>query len=310
MLNDVLETCRYVANNSQFVSVDKQRVEEVAKELNNGAHWLESSPYGLLDYPTEDLVNFWLIYISIGGFSFWGKPKWTVETEEGALDGAFAIMYILIHQLKKDKSFLQNEKLSFDEFAKLLDGNVEIPLLKQRYDNFIYINEQVAENMNGNFYNYIKDIHTDTELFDVIIEQFPRVFVDKATYKGKGVYFFKLAQLLVSDILHIRQIKENIPVDYSHLVGCADYKIPQVLRNLGILVYSKELSDIIDNGVEIDAGSNYEVEIRANTIVAINALNDRIKDACPIETNDSIWLKGQDKSQNPKPYHLTRTRYY
>ena len=58
---------------------------------------------------------------------------------------------------------------------------------------------------------------------------------------------YKLAQLLTSDILHIRELKENIKVDYSHLVGCADYKIPQVMRGLGILEYNRKLADIIDN---------------------------------------------------------------
>ena len=87
--------------------------------------------------------------------------------------------------------------------------------------------------MNGNFYEFIKDITIDMELFNIIIKYFPN--------------FNDVAQLLTSDILHIREIKENIKVDYSNLVGCADYKIPQVMRGLGILEYGVELSELIDN---------------------------------------------------------------
>ena len=100
--------------------------------------------------------------------------------------------------------------------------------------------------MNGNFYEFIKDITIDMELFNIIIKYFPN-FNDERKYKEKTVYFYKLAQLLTSDILHIREIKENIKVDYSNLVGCADYKIPQVMRGLGILEYGVELSELIDN---------------------------------------------------------------
>jgi len=62
----------------------------------------------------------------------------------------------------------------------------------------------------------IKNINTDIELFDIIIDNFDS-FRDDRLYKGKRVYFYKLAQLLTSDILHLRELKENAKVDYSHL---------------------------------------------------------------------------------------------
>ena len=62
--------------------------------------------------------------------------------------------------------------------------------------------------------------------------------------------------MLTSDILHIRELKENIRMDYSHLIGCADYKIPQVMRGLGILEYNDKLANIIDNKKEICGKTN------------------------------------------------------
>ena len=108
--------------------------------------------------------------------------------------------------------------------------------------------------MNGDFYNYIKDIYKDDELFNIIIENFDS-FSDFRIYNDKKIYFYKLAQLLTSDILHIREYLEKCSVDYSNLLGCADYKIPQTLRAIGILEYNKELSNNIDNGKELEKGS-------------------------------------------------------
>ena len=47
--------------------------------------------------------------------------------------------------------------------------------------------------------------------------------------------------------MKIREKIEGIKVDYSNLIGCADYKIPQTLRALGIVEYNEELSNIIDS---------------------------------------------------------------
>jgi len=107
------------------------------------------------------------------------------------------------------------------------------------------------------------------------------------------------------------EFKESIKVDYSHLVGCADYKIPQILRSYGILEYSDILSEIVDNGIEIIENNSFEVEIRASMIIVINYIYERINHSkYRIDINDFIWRKGQDKSLLFKLYHLTRTTSY
>lgn len=314
MFHKILSSCKFVASESQFVSIHYDSIEKVVKNMKgvNSKHWLEDSPFGILDFEVEDIVNFLLVYHGMG-FSYWGTPKWTISTEKGDVDGAFAMMYLLIKKLKEDKKFFTAEPLmsiSKEELRKLLKGNVEIPLFEQRYTNLVAIGKVVQTEMGGNFYRFIKDISSDEELFQLIIDKFSTVFSDVTTYKGEKVYFYKLAQLLTSDILHIESLKEEVVVDYTHLLGCADYKIPQVLRSLGILQYTDELAQVIDNKQEIDKDSEAEIEIRVNMIVAIHEISKRTKNICPIEVNDLLWLMGQEKKENIKPYHLTRTRFY
>ena len=145
---------------------------------------------------------------------------------------------------------------------------------------------------------------------EIIINSFPS-FKDERTYNNKIIYFYKLAQLLTSDILHIREEKEQIKVDYTHLVGCADYKIPQVLRGLGILNYNDKLSKLIDNRIEIPVNSVYEVEIRANMITVIDMINKKLDyKYSRMDINDYLFMQKKNKNLTLKPHHLTRNTNY
>lgn len=309
MLDKILETNYYVSANSKCVNLNMDNINKLFDKYNfqNIQHLLMSNPFEILDLEIKDIVNFLVIYDSID-CSFWGSPKWEIESSKGKIDGAFALMYSLL-ELRKKYNGLNFDAISYEEFSNYLKGNVEIPLLKERYNVVKEVSNIINSKMNGDFYNYTKHITNDLDLFNLIINEFPS-FKDERSYQEKTIYFYKLAQLLVSDILHIREIKEEIKVDYSHLIGCADYKIPQVLRSLGILEYNDELANLVDNKQEIKENSIYEVEIRANMIVALSEIKKLLTDVFMIDINNFVWSLGQDKSSPTKPYHLTRTMSY
>lgn len=309
MLEKIKMSCDYVATNSKYVSINYEKLDEYIKTIDceKIKFWLSSNPYNLFNMDIEKIINFMLIFDSID-YCFWGQPKWIIETIEGKKDGSDALLYALLNYVKNlDEIDFTN--VSFDEFSNILKGNVEIPFLRERYNTVISICNVVNKRMNGNFYSYIKDINVDTELFDIIINNFAD-FCDEREYDGNKVYFYKLAQLLSSDILHIKELISGTKVDYSHLVGCADYKIPQTLRALGILKYNDELSNIIDNNMLIDKNSKYEVEIRANMIAVINYINSKLENCCSIDINDYLFLSSKSVKDIAKPYHLCRNQNY
>ena len=310
MLDKIIKSCKYVANNSKSVKINETNLDKFIGKIKKveTEHWLDFSPYNLLDLPTETIINFLLVYEAID-FSFWGNPKWTINTENGKEDGSIALLYALLKYVK-EKNTTDFSNITKEEFKEILKGNIEIPLFEERYNIIRNVSNIVNEKMNGNFYTFIKDVTLDTELFEIIVKYFPN-FKDERIYNNKKIYFYKLAQLLTSDILHIREQKENIKVDYSHLVGCSDYKIPQVMRGLEILEYSDKLSNIIDNKKEIEVNSEYEVEIRANMLVAIDLIKKKLENkVCAIDINDYIWSQGRNKTMELKPYHLTRNTNY
>lgn len=72
------------------------------------------------------------------------------------------------------------------------------------------------------------------------------------------------------NILHARKEKERANIDCSHLIGCADYKMPQVMRCYGALTFSNSLASKVDNEVELKEEPKEEVEIRANVLKVID----------------------------------------
>ena len=62
------------------------------------------------------------------------------------------------------------------------------------------------------FINIFTMLQLTFELFNIIVINFES-FKDERIYDGTTIYFYKLAQLLTSDILHIREKLENKKVD-------------------------------------------------------------------------------------------------
>ena len=181
-----------------------------------------------------------------------------------------AIMYLILNRFKLNNNF----EMSPDEFKELLKGNVTIPLFEDRYSNLDEMNN-LLKRSGKSFYKLTKDLNVDSQLFEFIVSNLD-YFKDVSTYDGEEILFYKRAQLLTSDILQVREKKEKIDVDYSHLIGCADYKISQVMRYYGMLGFSDSLADRVDSTVEIEEGSKEEVEIIANTLKVIDYIYETL----------------------------------
>jgi len=101
--------------------------------------------------------------------------------------------------------------------------------------------------------------------------------------------------------------------DPSYLTAFADYKVPQILCNKGILQYSRELEGKIRRRELLKAGSEEEIEIRSATIWAVEYIKEELEKhgrklfSCEIDW--ILWEKSQ-KLINVLPHHYTKTIYY
>jgi hypothetical protein len=100
----------------------------------------------------------------------------------------------------------------------------------------------------------------------------------------------------------------------ERLTAFADYKLPQVLRELGVISYSQGLASRIDAMECLQAGCEEEVEIRAMTVWAVEQLRKGFQErgrslTSPLVDN-WLWQLGQMDVFRKRPYHRCRTIYY
>jgi len=318
-MSKILETTKFVVKNSDFVKINHERVALFANGFDHGkaGHWLSAAPFNFSHSSDDNKLHF-VIILNALSFCYWGEPKWTVEYKDKKHDGAWGMILALGRGIEEGAAFLNFEycsKISKEEFSKILLGNTEIPLLEERWKILREIGTNMVAKYDGNASNLIAEADGDAQkLVELIMENFPS-FLDTSLYKNKEIYFYKRAQLLVADIYQLFDGQgfgalKNI----DKFTACADYKLPQILRELGILEYTTALAEKVDIKTEIAHNSPEEVEMRANTIWAVEFIKEEVKKCSPqilsFEVNDHLWLATQEKFDGDKPYHRTRTTAY
>lgn len=141
------------------------------------------------------------------------------------------------------------------------------------------------------------------------------LFYDVAHYDSITVPFYKRAQLTAADLaLAFNGEGPGAFDDLDTLTIFADNLVPHVLRCDGVLVYSASLSDAVDGGTLIPAGSAQEVEIRACAVQAVECLVESLhrigKRATAMELDHLLWNRGQSPVYKARPRHRTRTPFY
>lgn len=316
---EILENIKLVSNNSKHVRINKERIPKFCKDfnLNEMRHWIRACPLNLSRETDEEKLNFLLVFNSIS-FCYWGEPKWAVEYKGKEYDGSWGMIASLERALDDGKDILNPKFLaaiSEEELGSSLRGNVEIPLLAERCRILNEIGTALNKKFDGNFSNLVNEANGDgIKLLNLIISNFPS-FNDFSRYAGKNIYFYKRAQLLVSDIHQLFEGRGHGSLkNMGKITACADYKLPWVLRRFRVMSYSTELANKIDNKIQIKKGSEEEIEIRANTIMACELIKEELRKnnskIDSIQVNDYLWLMGQKRAHDDEPYHRTLTTFY
>ncbi len=317
-MNKILEKIKFVVDHSVFVKINREKLVEFSKGFEHGKtnHWLSQAPFDFSALNKDEELRFTFVFNTLS-FCYWGEPKWRVEHEGKVYDGAWAMVVALGRGMREGFPLINFEycsKISRDDFSEILRGNVEIPLFKERLNILHEIGSAMVKKYKGDLALFLKKANGDAlKLLKMIVLEFPS-FYDSSIYKDKEIIFHKRAQLLVSDIHQMFKTQGLISRNVEQLTACADYKLPQIMRRFGILEYTDELAKKIDNKTELPHGSGEEVEIRANTIWAVELIKEEIKKRNPEITSmgidDHLWLASQEKFADEKPYHRTRTASY
>lgn len=115
-----------------------------------------------------------------------------------------------------------------------------------------------------------------TRLVALITSHFPG-FRDHTMYKGRQVFLYKRAQIFVADLWGAFKGQDFGEFnDIGSVTMFADYIVPAVLQQLGVLRYSHSLSSLIESKREICSGSEEEVELRACCVYAVEKIRDLV----------------------------------
>ncbi len=314
----VLSTTLSVVEQASSVRIEPPKFPGVAESLRSSPpatpEW-RAPPHWWSDDPA--LTTMYVLVLDALNFCFWGEPRWTVTTTAEEINGYFALAAALTKSIERgdpllDASWLSS--VSTEMLRVVLDGNNLLPLLDERAANLRELGAAIQTDLAGNPLQLITDAQGDaTGIADRVIRICPS-FNDVANFDGQEVRFFKRAQILASDLAGALGPSSPYAITgLEKLTAFADYKVPQVLRELGLLSYAPRLAGKIDHQIEISPGSREEMEIRAATIWAVESLRLELAnqgasyDAYEIDW--LLWNIGQSL-ESPRPYHRTRTIYY
>jgi len=317
----VLETAKNGAEKSRQVRIDKQALVRFSRKLVQDR--VKVPPWNYLYHfcgRGEEMVSYLLVVDSLN-FCFWpasGKDTWEIEYQSRRLSGYYALAASLKEAIESGIPVTKADyiaDLSLDRLKQILGGRGELQLLEHRLAILNELGRLLAGEYGGNAHRLVESAGKSAlRLAQLLAEKLPS-FQDTSEYLGDKSFFYKRAQIFVADLYGAFDGKEwGSYVDMDKLTAFADYKLPQVLRHLGILRYARSLAQKVDQRIFLEAGSPEEVEIRANTIWAVELIRKELvllgKAMRAFEVDSILWNMSQDPAIKARPHHRTVTIFY
>lgn len=301
-----------VITQSKHVQIKLKHLESLAdlvQKAINQNRLLDQSQFGQTSNTPQKVF-----IINSVNFCFWAKknqPKWKVEYPKGNIQDGWNALVACFNQALNDQipildpHFLSTLTLVQTKQLFKSSNQTTIPLLERRHRFLKETALKLNRHFDGQASNLIKQSkHDAVNLVKLILKYFPG-FKDTSTYHQNPVYFYKRAQICAYDLSMLNNINLT---SIEKLTVFADYKLPQLLRSLKVILYSKALANQVDGYHLIPKNSPKEVEIRAATIIAGELLSILLK-LPPYIIDNALWVLSQS-TNNQKPYHRTLTTNY
>ena len=303
------------------VRIDDDAVQALATELaaelraTSDVDW--PAPHlGTSDAPPEAVAG-WTLQLSCLNFSFWqDEPRWRVDGRDGYMALATALRRGYDNGIPIGNATADAVR-SVDELAMILHGDPGgpsvPPLLAERHAVATTSARWLLRDFGGSALAALA-FAADAGGFASLLATTLPLFRDVAEYRGKRVPLLKRAQIAAYDCS--LALGDSAPAPLRRrdgLTAFADYKVPQVLREHGVLVYEPALAAAVDAIVELVPGCEEETEIRALTVVAIERLRAALAErgvavpACDLDSR--LWWRSQGMKM-AHPYHRVRTIWY
>lgn len=319
---------RVVADGLQHVTIDDAAVDRTAAAMAEVDLTLPDWRHDAL--PDEEQVGHQTVldYFLVGNtlnFQFHRRGDRGVYTrgyKGGTVRGAFAMWASLTEALESghmvtDGAFLAD--LDRETVADMFAGDPSIPYLADRHRVLSHVGEALLDVADGRFHRAIpadepiRPFDDGDGLVEWLAREFQAGYGDVRTLDGRRVPFLKKAQLAVALLAGRFGDSEYYDViGLDDLTLFADYVVPAILRDYGVLEYGEMLAPRVDEFEPIPENSRMEVEIRAATVVAGDRILDRLARDYGVQTTAvhldyALWQTGRDQGL---ALHKTATTAY
>ncbi|XP_058080818.1 uncharacterized protein LOC131228985 [Magnolia sinica] len=306
-MEEVKSTSAWVAARSSHVFVESSGLEKVVDEIQASIPKVEWDFEGIHFFDNGPLTVQYLFVLDALNFCFWPDKDLKYDNLASGLKAA----------LENDKSAFDADRLQSytgPQLRKMLNWSRPLPLEDERIRLLHEVGLELERNFEGKATNLVEACgKSAVSLVALITRHFPG-FRDHTLYKGHQVFLYKRAQIFAADVWGAFKGQGYGSFnDISSITIFADYIVPAVLRQLGVLRYSSALASVIDANDEICSGSEEEVEIRACTIYAVEKMKDLIKKKSGkqvLSVELDLWLWSVGVQCPSLPHHRTLSTYY
>ena len=295
--------------NPRYVTIEDYRVEKVAEILADTELEIPTWDFRPL-YPQvdnfEEMCLFYLIFNSINYCYFDHDSK--KFSDNGRLHGSSLAATRLTEHWEdiKNPEFLANVDENY-LLAELFRAECPISMVKER----AYALREVGSFINRNA--------------DFTFRKFFQKYKSNAYYVSQAIptllpswedAFFKRAQLFVAMVYGRFQHDEIRPFEQGleDLTVFADYRVPETLIRMGVIVPAASLMTRIHRRERIHSGSRKELELRAASILGADAVMDALNTRKETAINSLhldylLWSAGRKVDEAPEglfvQHHIT-----
>ncbi|XP_044469955.1 queuosine salvage protein-like [Mangifera indica] len=306
-MEEVRSSSAWVAAHSSHVMVDSLGIEKLVESIKDTVPKVEWDYEGIHYFDNGPLTIQYLFVLDALNFCFWPDKELSYD-----------------HLALGLKEALQNDKSAFDadrlqkftglQLREMLKWPRPLPLEDERVRLLHEVGLELESNFGGKASNLVElSGKSAVKLVALVTRYFPG-FRDHSVYKGRQVFLYKRAQIFAADLWGAFKGKGYGEFkDIGAITMFADYVVPAVLQQLGVLKYSSSLANIIETNGEVGSGTEEEVELRACSVYAVEKIRELIrkksgKQVLSVELDLWLWSVGVQCSA--LQHHRTLSIYY
>jgi hypothetical protein len=320
MIERVREHAERVARAGRHVRIADEPLRELAEKLkgvpvpqwDGELHFFDGTEKSALYVLLLDAMN----------FCFW---QGSFETEYrgkryGQEDGYCALSVALKRAFEENDPILTDPtrlaEVTPDELGRSLRCEGVIPLLDERAAHARDLGKTLAEKYGGDVRVLLERAGHDAASLAAELATNFSCYADSRAYDGIGFPVLKRAQICASDLAGSFSASGGVGAlaGADKLTCFADYKLPQLFHNDGVFVYTGALDKAVRSRAELAENAEEEVEIRANTIVAVSRIKSELAALGRViserEIDWLLWNESVKPGRLAVPHHRTVTTSY